>query len=147
MKKVVIYTDGACSGNPGNGGWCAILNYKGYEKVISGGEEETTNNRMELMAIICGLEALNEPCEVDLYSDSAYAVNAVSEGWLYGWKRSGWKKSDKKEVKNVDLWEKLLSNLSKHKVNFIKVKGHADNELNNRCDKIARAEALKFQTD
>lgn len=145
MKKVVIYTDGACSGNPGNGGWCAILNYKGYEKVISGGEKETTNNRMELMAVIEGLQALNEPCEVDIFSDSAYVVNAVLEGWLYNWKRSGWVKSDKKEVKNVDLWEKLLKNLSTHKVVFNKVKGHADNELNNRCDKVARAESLKFQ--
>lgn len=146
MKKVVIYTDGACSGNPGSGGWCAILNYRGFEKVLSGGEKETTNNRMELMAIIMGLDALKEPCEVDLFSDSAYAVNAVSEGWLYAWKSKGWTKSDKKEVKNVDLWEKLLVLLAKHKVSFLKVKGHADNELNNRCDKIARSEVLKLQS-
>lgn len=145
MKKVVIYTDGACSGNPGSGGWCAILNYQGHEKVISGGESETTNNRMELMAIIKGLQALKEPCEVDLYSDSAYAVNAVLEGWLYNWCNNGWRKGDRSAVKNVDLWEQLLKSLAIHKVNFNKVKGHADNELNNRCDKIARAEALKFQ--
>lgn len=143
MKKVVIYTDGACSGNPGKGGWCAILNYNGIEKVVSGGESMTTNNRMELTAVLEGLSCLREPCEVDLYSDSAYTVNAIIEGWVYGWRKNGWRKNDKGEVKNVDLWEKLLSLLSVHKVNFLKVKGHADNELNNRCDKIARAEVLK----
>lgn len=143
MKKVVIYTDGACSGNPGKGGWCAILNYNGIEKVVSGGESMTTNNRMELTAVLEGLSCLREPCEVDLYSDSAYTVNAIVEGWVYGWRKNGWRKNDKGEVKNVDLWEKLLSLLSVHKVNFLKVKGHADNELNNRCDKIARAEVLK----
>lgn len=143
MKKVVIYTDGACSGNPGKGGWCAILNYNGIEKVISGGEAMTTNNRMELTAVIEGLSCLREPCEVDLYSDSAYTVNAIVEGWVYGWRKNGWRKNDKGEVKNVDLWEKLLSLIDNHKVNFLKVKGHADNELNNRCDKIARAEVLK----
>lgn len=143
MKKVVIYTDGACSGNPGKGGWCAILNYNGIEKVISGGEALTTNNRMELTAVIEGLSCLRESCEVDLYSDSAYTVNAIVEGWVYGWRKNGWRKNDKGEVKNVDLWEKLLSLIDTHKVNFLKVKGHADNELNNRCDKIARAEVLK----
>lgn len=143
MKKIVIYTDGACSGNPGKGGWCAILNYNGIEKVVSGGESMTTNNRMELTAVLEGLSCLREPCEVDLYSDSAYTVNAIVEGWVYGWRKNGWRKNDKGEVKNVDLWEKLLSLLSVHKVNFLKVKGHADNELNNRCDKIARAEVLK----
>lgn len=143
MKKVVIYTDGACSGNPGKGGWCAILNYNGIEKVVSGGEALTTNNRMELTAVIEGLSCLKEPCEVDLYSDSAYTVNAIIEGWVYGWRKNGWRKNDKGEVKNVDLWEKLLSLIDTHKVNFLKVKGHADNELNNRCDKIARAEVLK----
>ncbi len=143
MKKVVIYTDGACSGNPGKGGWCAILNYNGIEKVVSGGESMTTNNRMELTAVLEGLSCLREPCEVDLYSDSAYTVNAIVEGWAYGWRKNGWRKNDKGEVKNVDLWERLLSLLSVHKVNFLKVKGHADNELNNRCDKIARAEVLK----
>lgn len=144
MKKVVLYTDGACSGNPGKGGWCAILNYKGYEKIISGGEIETTNNRMELKAVIMGMEALNEPCEVEVYSDSAYVVNAVSERWIFAWQKNGWVKSDKKSVKNIDLWEKMLYNLSKHKVTFIKVKGHADNETNNRCDSIARSEILKL---
>lgn len=143
MKKVVIYTDGACSGNPGKGGWCAILNYNGIEKVVSGGEALTTNNRMELTAVIEGLSCLKEPCEVDLYSDSAYTVNAIIEGWVYGWRKNGWRKNDKGEVKNVDLWEKLLSLIDTHKVNFLKVKGHADNEFNNRCDKIARAEVLK----
>lgn len=143
MKKVVIYTDGACSGNPGKGGWCAILNYNGIEKVISGGEAMTTNNRMELTAVIEGLSCLRESCEVDLYSDSAYTVNAIVEGWVYGWRKNGWRKNDKGEVKNVDLWEKLLSLIDTHKVNFLKVKGHADNELNNRCDKIARSEVLK----
>lgn len=143
MKKVVIYTDGACSGNPGKGGWCAILNYNGIEKVISGGEAVTTNNRMEMIAVYQGLNALKEPCEVDLYSDSAYTLNAFLEGWVYGWEKNGWRKADKGEVKNVDLWQKLLQLTRTHKVNFIKVKGHADNETNNRCDKIARAESLK----
>lgn len=143
MKKVSIYTDGACSGNPGKGGWCAILTFNGVEKTISGGEPMTTNNRMEMIAVISGLEALKEPCEVDLYSDSAYTVNAIVEGWVYSWRQKGWRKADKGEVKNVDLWEKLLSLLAVHNVNFIKVKGHADNEMNNRCDKIARAESLK----
>ena len=143
MKKVTIYTDGACSGNPGKGGWCAILSFNGVEKTISGGEPMTTNNRMEMIAVISGLEALKEPCEVDLYSDSAYTVNAIVEGWVYSWRQKGWRKADNGEVKNVDLWEKLLSLLAVHNVNFIKVKGHADNEMNNRCDKIARAESLK----
>lgn len=143
MKKVIIYTDGACSGNPGKGGWCAILNYNGIEKVLSGGEAVTTNNRMEMIAVCQGLNALKEPCEVDLYSDSAYTLNAFLEGWVYGWEKNGWRKADKGEVKNVDLWQKLLQLTRTHKVNFIKVKGHADNETNNRCDKIARAESLK----
>lgn len=143
MKKVVIYTDGACSGNPGKGGWCAILNYNGIEKILSGGEPLTTNNRMEMVAVCQGLGALLEPCEVDLYSDSAYTLNAFLEGWVYAWQKNGWRKSDKGEVKNVDLWQILLDLTKTHKVNFIKVKGHADNETNNRCDKIARAEALK----
>ena len=142
-KRVVIYTDGACSGNPGKGGWCAILNYKGVEKTLSGGEKETTNNRMELSAVCYGLEALKEPCAVDVYSDSAYVVNAVEQQWLLNWYNGGWRTADKKDVKNVDLWQKLLEFLSIHQVTFHKVKGHADNELNNRCDKIARENALK----
>ena len=146
MKNVSIYTDGACSGNPGIGGWCAILIYNGVEKVISGYNKMTTNNRMELFAIVQGLGALKEPCKVDLYSDSAYAINALNEGWLDGWRKSGWKTADKKEVKNTDLWNDLLIKAENHKVTFIKVKGHADNEYNNRCDKVARAEIDKCRT-
>ena len=142
MKKVVIYTDGACSGNPGIGGWCAILMYKQHEKVVSGYNKYTTNNRMELFSVIQGLDQLKEPCEVDLYSDSAYVVNAINNGWLECWKKSAWRKSDG-EVKNVDLWKMLLIKLECHNVNFIKVKGHADNEYNNRCDEVARGEIKK----
>ena len=137
MKKVNIYTDGACSGNPGKGGYCAILIYGEVEKVISGFENDTTNNRMELLAVIKGLEALKEPCEVNLYSDSNYVVEAFNQGWIDSWVLNGWKTSSKKEVKNVDLWQKLLSFIAVHNVNFIKVKGHSDNPYNNRCDKIA----------
>ena len=137
MKTVDIYTDGACSGNPGKGGYCAILIYNGIEKIISGGEEETTNNRMELSAVINGLKALKEPCAVNLYSDSQYVVGAVNNGWLVSWQSNGWKTSSKQSVKNVDLWEELLALTEKHKVTFIKVKGHSDNEYNNRCDKIS----------
>lgn len=143
MKKIILYTDGACSVNPGKGGWCAILKYLNYEKVLSGGEKETTNNRMELSAVCFGLSALKEPCEVEVYSDSAYVVNAILEGWVYGWQRNNWRKSDGKDVKNIDLWQELLRLLTVHKVHFNKVKGHADNELNNRCDEVARAEVLK----
>lgn len=142
MKKVVIYTDGACSGNPGIGGWCAILMYKQHEKVVSGYNKYTTNNRMELFSVIQGLAQLKEPCEVDLYSDSAYVVNAINNGWLECWKKNAWRKSDG-EVKNVDLWKMLLIKLECHNVNFIKVKGHADNEYNNRCDEVARGEIKK----
>ena len=145
MRKVEIYTDGACSGNPGNGGYCAILMYKGAEKVVSGAELETTNNRMELLAVIKGLEALKEPCEVDLYSDSQYVVDAFIKGWITDWQARGWRTSSKAEVKNVDLWQDLLKLTAEHKVNFIKVKGHSDNEFNNRCDKIARSEYLKIK--
>ena len=145
MKTVDIYTDGACSGNPGVGGYCAILIYKGIEKVISGREEETTNNRMELMAVIKGLEALKEVCEVNVYSDSQYVVDAFNENWIMGWQASGWKTAGKKAVKNPELWQRLLALVEKHKVTFIKVKGHADNEYNNRCDKIAVEEYKKQQ--
>ena len=137
MKKVDIYTDGACSGNPGAGGYCAILIFNGIEKVVSGGDNDTTNNRMELLAVIEGLKALKEPCVVDLYSDSQYVINAINEKWLDGWIQSGWRAESKKSVKNVDLWQALIPLIEKHKVNFIKVKGHSDNEYNNRCDKIA----------
>lgn len=137
MKKVTLYTDGACSGNPGKGGYAAILIYKGLEKEIVGGEEITTNNRMELAAVINGLEALKEPCIVDVYSDSQYVVGAMNEGWLDGWRKNGWKTAAKKPVKNPDLWQKLYELTLKHKVTFIKVKGHADNRYNNRCDQLA----------
>ena len=132
MKEVTIYTDGACSGNPGKGGYCAILMYNGAEKVVSGAEKETTNNRMELMAAIRGLEALKEPCYVKLYSDSQYLVDAFLKGWLEDWACNGWRTSNKKEVKNVDLWEILIDLTSMHEVEFIKVAGHSDNEFNNR---------------
>ena len=144
MKKVEIYTDGACSGNPGNGGYCAILIYNCVEKVISGAEENTTNNKMELKGAIEGLKALKEPCEVDLYSDSQYLVDAFNQGWLSSWQLNGWRNASKKEVKNVDLWQELIELTKIHKVTFIKVKGHADNEYNNRCDKIAVGEYKKL---
>lgn len=144
MKKVVLYTDGACSGNPGPGGYGAVLIYGGVEKEIFGGEKSTTNNKMEMMAVIKGLEALKEPCEVEVYSDSAYIVNAIEQGWIDSWKKNGWRKADKKPVKNVDLWEKLLELMDKHDVKFNKVKGHADDEYNNRCDRIAVREREKF---
>ena len=144
LKSVDIYTDGACSGNPGKGGWCAILMYGGKEKVISGGETQTTNNRMEVYAAIAGLSALKEKCSVSLYSDSAYLVNAIENGWLKNWKNNAWRTADNKPVKNQDLWEQLSKLLTEHDVIFIKVKGHADNEYNNRCDKIAREEIKKL---
>jgi len=144
MKKVVLYTDGACSGNPGVGGWGAVLSYGGAEKEISGYEDSTTNNRMEITAVVMGLKALKYPCEVDIYSDSAYVVNAFSEGWIYGWKKRGWKKADGKDVLNRDLWEELDSLCHTHKTKFIKVKGHADNEKNNRCDFLATS-AIKVR--
>ena len=138
MKQVELYTDGACSGNPGAGGYGAILIYKGIEREISGGEKETTNNRMEIFAVIAGLECLKEKCKVNIYSDSAYTVNAFLEGWLDGWVKNGWKKADGKAVLNIDLWKRLYDLTSYHQVTFIKVKGHADNEYNNRCDELAR---------
>jgi len=144
MKEVEIYTDGACSGNPGKGGWGVILIYKGIEKELSGFEEQTTNNRMELRAVIEGLKALKEPCSVKLYSDSAYVINAFQQGWVDDWKRNGWSRGQKKEeLKNSDLWQELDSLVRKHRVQWIKVKGHADNEYNNRCDKLATGEISK----
>lgn len=145
MKKVILYTDGACSGNPGTGGYCAILSYNGIEKIISGAEELTTNNRMELLAVIVGLKALKEKCEVDVYSDSQYVVDAFNQNWILSWQMNGWRTAGKKDVKNVDLWKELVGLVDKHKVNFIKVKGHSDNEYNNRCDKIAVSEYKKLQ--
>ena len=144
MKKVTIYTDGACSNNPGPGGYGSILMYNGHEKIISGGEKETTNNRMEILAVIVALKALKEPCEVDLYSDSQYVVDAFIKDWISYWQTHNWKTAGKSAVKNVELWQELLSLTKIHKVNFIKVKGHADNEYNNRCDKIAREEVRKL---
>ena len=144
MKEVLIYTDGACSGNPGAGGYCAILNYQGVEKVVSGGEKLTTNNRMEMLAVINGIKALKEPCIVKVVSDSQYVVSAFTNGWIYSWQLNGWKTANKKEVKNVDLWEELIALTKIHQIEFIKTLGHADDELNNRCDKIAREESKKF---
>lgn len=144
MKQVELYTDGACSGNPGPGGWGAILVYKGTERELSGGEESTTNNRMELTAVIKGLSALKESCIVELYSDSKYVIDALEKGWAVSWQARGWKKADKKPALNPDLWEILLSLVDKHKVNYHWVKGHADNPYNNRCDALAVAESKKF---
>ncbi len=139
MKKTVtLYTDGACSGNPGLGGYGGILIYGDIQREYSGSEEQTTNNRMEVMAVIQGLKRLKYPCIVDVYSDSAYTVNAFSNGWIYAWRKNGWKKADNKAVLNVDLWEELYNLTKTHEVTFHKVAGHADNELNNRCDTLAR---------
>ena len=145
MKTVTIYTDGACSGNPGPGGWAAILEYNGAEKMISGGEESTTNNRMELTAVIEALLALKEPCVVELYSDSKYVIDALEKGWAWGWRKKGWVKSDKKPALNVDLWQELLPLLETHRVSWNWVKGHADNAKNNRCDEQAVLESRKFK--
>ena len=137
MKTVTLYTDGACSGNPGPGGWGAILSYNGVEKELSGGEGATTNNRMELLAVISGLEALKEPCHVELYSDSKYVIDGLSKGWAASWRKNGWRKADKKPALNPDLWERLLNLTEKHELSYHWVKGHADNPYNNRCDQLA----------
>lgn len=144
LDKVTIYTDGACSGNPGPGGWCAILKSGKYEKEISGGNSDTTNNRMELTAVIEGLKALKRPCDVTIISDSKYVCDAVLKGWVYGWKKKGWKKSDGKPALNVDLWEELLTLLGTHKVEFNWIKGHAGHPENERCDKKAVEEYQKY---
>ena len=141
-KNVIIYTDGACSGNPGPGGYAAILMYNGQEKEIVGAEKDTTNNKMEMMAVLKGLEQLKYPCNVTIYSDSTYVVDSVEKGWLFGWKKKNWIKADKKPVKNVELWEEMLKYMSIHNIKFVKVKGHSDNEYNNRCDRLA-VEAIK----
>ncbi len=138
MKSIQLYTDGACRGNPGNGGWGAILVYGSYKKELSGGERETTNNRMELMAAIAGLEALRERCEVTLYSDSKYLVDAYNEGWIHSWRDKGWRRG-KEPLKNPDLWERLWALTELHKVEFVWVKGHAGHEYNERCDALATA--------
>ncbi|MCI8526612.1 MAG: ribonuclease HI [Oscillospiraceae bacterium] len=144
MKQVTIYTDGACSGNPGPGGWAAVLEYGAAVKELSGGAPETTNNRMELTAAIEGLRALNQRCEVELYSDSKYLIDALEKGWVYNWKRNGWVKKDKKPALNVDLWVALLEQLDRHTVHLHWVKGHADTPQNNRCDQLAVAESRRF---
>lgn len=138
MEKVIIYTDGACSGNPGPGGWGAILMYQGNKKEMSGGARQTTNNIMELTAALEALKQLKFPCEVELYSDSAYLVNAFNQKWIEGWKKKNWTNSSKEPVKNKEIWQELDKLTNIHKVKFIKVKGHADNEYNNRCDELAR---------
>ena len=137
MKTVTLYTDGACSGNPGPGGWGAILEYMGHEKELSGGEESTTNNRMELTAVIMGLSAIKEPCIVELYSDSKYVIDGLEKGWAESWKKKGWIKSDKKPALNPDLWDQLLELTGKHQMRYHWVKGHAENPKNNRCDELA----------
>ena len=145
MKRVTVYTAGACSGNPGIGGWGAVLMFGDHKKEISGAQEHTNNNRMDVSASIQAVSALKYACLVDLYSDSAYTVNAFTEGWIYGWVRIGWKKADKKEVLNADLWQELLLRTIKHKVTFHKVKGHADNEYNNRCDLLATSAIKEYK--
>ena len=145
LTEVQLYTDGACSGNPGPGGYGAILRCKGYEKEISGGEAKTTNNRMELMAVIRGLEALNRRCRVTIYSDSKYFVDAVEKGWAKSWKKNGWRNASKQPAKNPDLWEKLLTLLDNHEVKLVWLKGHAGHPENERCDRMAVAESKKFQ--
>jgi ribonuclease HI len=144
MKSVTLYTDGACSGNPGPGGWAAILQWRGKEKVLSGGEGLTTNNRMELTAVIRGLEALKEPCEVTVYSDSRYVVEAMKQGWAQGWRARGWKRRGSGEAKNPELWARLLELAETHRLSWVWVKGHGDNEVNSRCDALAVAESRKY---
>lgn len=144
MKQIEIYTDGACSGNPGPGGWGAVLVYNGKEKELSGSEKNTTNNRMELTAVIMALNALNQPCEVKLTTDSKYVCDAINKSWVYSWRKNGWRKSDKKPALNVDLWEELLSLLEKHEVQFIWVKGHNGHKYNEICDTLAVNEYQKY---
>ena len=145
VTEVTIYTDGACSGNPGPGGWAAILIAGNYKKELSGGEALTTNNRMELSGVINGLRALTRPCKVTIFSDSAYVVNAFNQNWIGKWMTNGWKNSAKAEVANADLWKELAVLTATHQVTFSKVKGHADDELNNRCAELAVAESRKFK--
>lgn len=142
MEEVIIYTDGACSGNPGPGGWAAILMYQDKKREISGAQKQTTNNIMEITAVIEGLKLLKFPCTVKVYSDSAYVVNCFKQGWITSWVKNGWKNASKEPVKNKELWQQLYQLVQTHKVEFVKVKGHSDNEYNNRCDEMAR-EAIK----
>ena len=144
MKHIDIYTDGACKGNPGPGGWGAVLRYNGHEKELSGGEANTTNNRMEMLAVIKALEALKEPCEVTLTTDSRYVCDAVNKGWAKKWKANNWIKSDKSKAKNPELWDKILNLLAVHKVNFVWVKGHNGHPENERCDKLATEAYEKY---
>ncbi len=145
MKQVEIFTDGACSGNPGPGGWGAVLRFGSAEKELSGGAADTTNNRMELSAVIAALSALKEPCKVTLTSDSKYVIDAVTKGWAKKWQANGWVKSDKKPALNADLWEKLLALLEKHDVRFVWVKGHAGHPENERCDRLAVEQSMKYK--
>lgn len=147
MKQIEIYTDGACSGNPGVGGWGAVLIYGKIKREISGAEPNTTNNRMEIMAVLKALSLVKEPCEINIYSDSAYVVNAFCEDWISGWQKNNWKNANKKEVKNKELWLMLLQLLKPHKITWIKVKGHADNKLNNRCDFLATTAIKEFKEE
>jgi len=147
MQQVSLYTDGACSGNPGPGGWAAILIYNGHEKVLSGYMNQTTNNRMEIFAVIKGLSALNKSCIVNVYSDSSYLINAFNNSWIDNWQKNNWRTSQKTEVENQDLWRQLLAYSCKHEVRWHKVKGHADNEYNNRCDALAVAEIKRYKSD
>lgn len=144
MKFVTIYTDGSCLNNPGRGGWAGILIYNGKEKCISGAENNTTNNRMEITAVIKSLEILKESCEVEVYSDSSYVINTFMQNWIENWQKNNWKNANNKDVLNKDLWEQLYTLVNKHKVTFIKVKGHSDNVYNNRCDVMARESASKL---
>lgn len=144
MKQITLYSDGACSGNPGPGGWGTILKYKDHEKELSGGEPQTTNNRMELTAVIEGLKAMKEPCQVCVVSDSKYVVDAVEKKWAEGWRRNGWKKADKKPALNIDLWEELLDLLQIHQVQFQWIKGHAGHPENERCDQLAVSEYQQY---
>ena len=143
MKKITIYTDGACSCNPGPGGWAAVLIYKGNEKQISGYEPDTTNNRMELTAVLKALEAIKEPCSVTVHTDSAYIHNAFEKGWIDNWQSNGWRTSNKKDVENQDLWKAILKAMLQHKVTYKKVKGHSDDKYNNICDELATGEIKK----
>jgi ribonuclease HI len=145
LPTVILYTDGACSGNPGPGGWGALLMYNGKEKELSGGADYTTNNRMEMMAVIEGLKALKRPCHVKIHSDSALIVNAFNKRWIDGWQKRGWKKADKKPVENKELWQEILKKMNKHSVEWIKVKGHSTNKLNNRVDRLAVEASKKYQ--
>lgn len=144
-KSIIMYTDGACSGNPGPGGWGTILKYSSMEKELSGGTEDTTNNRMELTAVIEGLRALTEPCKVDIYSDSKYVVDAIVKGWAVSWRERNWIKKDRSRAKNEDLWEQLLLLIEKHDVTMHWVRGHADNAYNNRCDELAVAQSMQYK--